>query len=280
MCYNLSIMRELPKQIKRRAEIKDGYVIFKKQSPCTPFHYHDFYELEFISSGSAVVTINSEKYNLTKGDAYLLRPTDLHEFSAVGETQIYSISFMPERVNAKIMDDFTMKAGYLLTSLSNKDSQLFEGLLAKTTILTKQNRQKEVVSAVLDILISTLLNYAESAKTLDYEDSIYEAIKYVNNNFTKDPTLDEVAKVAGFGVTYFCRKFKKVTGKTYTQYLSEIKIDFAARLIARSNTAITEICFISGFNSISQFIREFKRIMGISPSAYRKNVKQPKTSAK
>ena len=101
------------------------------------------------------------------------------------------------------------------------------------------------------------------------DDDVYKAVRFLSNNFTLNPSLEETAKVAGLTVTYFCRKFKAVTGKTFVNFLSSLKVDFASRLIEGTKTPITEICFLSGFNSLSQFIREFKKIKGVTPSALR-----------
>lgn len=265
--------KKMPAEIQRRREIKDGYCIFKKTSPYIEFHYHDFYELEYVVSGSALVTVNGNEYRLGKGGAYLLRPTDMHEFKTVGESVIYSVSFTSEKASPKIMGDFMSLGGYLLTTLSDDDGKTFEALLKKTLTLYGKKYGNEVAAATLNVLISTLLAYGNSVKKFNEDESVLAAIRYINNNFTTNPRLEEIATIAGFTPTYFCRKFKAVTGKTFTEYLAQLKIDFASRLISQTDVLLTDICFASGFNSISQFIREFKKINGVSPSQYKKSLK-------
>jgi AraC-like DNA-binding protein len=67
----------------------------------------------------------------------------------------------------------------------------------------------------------------------------------------------------------FCRYFKTVTNKTYIQFLNEIRIGYACKiLIEEENKNITDVAFLSGFNNMSNFNRQFKLVQGMSPSAY------------
>jgi len=69
----------------------------------------------------------------------------------------------------------------------------------------------------------------------------------------------------------FCRYFKKITHKTYFQFLNEIRIGHACKLlIEEENKNITDVAFLSGFNNMSNFNRQFKLIKGKSPSSYLK----------
>ena len=69
----------------------------------------------------------------------------------------------------------------------------------------------------------------------------------------------------------FCRYFKKRTGKTFIQYVMEIRISIAAKKLAESDKPIAQICYESGYNNLGNFNLNFKNIMGMTPSEYRKN---------
>ena len=75
-------------------------------------------------------------------------------------------------------------------------------------------------------------------------------------------------------VPAFCRYFKKVTGKTFTQFVNEFRIVHATKLLAENPTNITDICFESGFNNFSHFNKLFKKFTGKSPLKYRNEMKQ------
>ena len=74
-------------------------------------------------------------------------------------------------------------------------------------------------------------------------------------------------------VPAFCRYFKKVTGKTFTQFVNEFRIVHATKLLAENPTSITDICFEIGFNNFSHFNKLFKKFTGKSPLKYRNEMK-------
>ncbi|WP_431127790.1 AraC family transcriptional regulator [Flagellimonas flava] len=98
-------------------------------------------------------------------------------------------------------------------------------------------------------------------------DKTYE---FIFKNFNKSITLNEVAEVASMNPSAFSRFFKKVNRKTFKEYLNELRVGYACKLISEDMYNITRICFESGYNNISNFNRQFKRITGMSPSQYRK----------
>jgi YesN/AraC family two-component response regulator len=97
---------------------------------------------------------------------------------------------------------------------------------------------------------------------------------HVSKNFKQPITLDEISGKVSMTVPAFCRYFKKVTGKTFTQFVNEFRIVHATKLLAENPTSITDICFESGFNNFSHFNKLFKKFTGKSPLKYRNEMKQ------
>jgi AraC-like DNA-binding protein len=93
--------------------------------------------------------------------------------------------------------------------------------------------------------------------------------KFTTRNYNRKIVLDEVASVAGMNVTAFCRYFRKKSGKTFAQYVNELRISYACKFLKHGNQTIAHICDEAGFNNLSNFNRQFKSIMGKSPSEYR-----------
>lgn len=93
--------------------------------------------------------------------------------------------------------------------------------------------------------------------------------EYIMNNFHRDISLTEVADIALMNKSAFCRYFKKATKKSFSQYLNEIRIGYACRLLQeREETTISEIAFEIGYNNLSNFNRQFKIITGYAPTSY------------
>ncbi len=93
--------------------------------------------------------------------------------------------------------------------------------------------------------------------------------EYIMNNFNRDISLTDVADIALMNKSAFCRYFKKATKKSFSQYLNEIRIGYACKLLQeRTDTTISEIAFQVGYNNLSNFNRQFKIITGYAPKAY------------
>lgn len=96
-------------------------------------------------------------------------------------------------------------------------------------------------------------------------DKVYS---YTFTNFRKNISLNEVADVANLNPTAFCRFFKKHTNKNYSRFLNEIRVGYACKLLLEDRWSISEVGYASGFNNLSNFNRQFKSLIGISPSLY------------
>jgi AraC-like DNA-binding protein len=103
-------------------------------------------------------------------------------------------------------------------------------------------------------------------------DRLAEVYQYLAENFKKDISLHEIASVASLTEPAFCRLFKKRTGKGFVEYVNEIRISAACKCLQDTDLNISAICFRSGFKTISNFNKSFKKITGFSPKEYRQNV--------
>ena len=99
-------------------------------------------------------------------------------------------------------------------------------------------------------------------------DKIYA---YVFENFNQGISASDVAEVVGMNKSAFSRFFKKTHRKSFTKYLNEIRLGYACKLLLENKESITSISYLSGFNNISNFNRQFKMVYGKSPSSYLKN---------
>jgi AraC-like DNA-binding protein len=116
-------------------------------------------------------------------------------------------------------------------------------------------------------LASPVLNNAINERDTERLNKVY---KYVTDNFQHAISLQKAAFFANLSTAAFCRYFKKRTNKTFIQFLNEVRIGQACRLLVNENYSIAEICYTCGFNNNSYFIRQFKTITGFTPLGYRK----------
>lgn len=112
-------------------------------------------------------------------------------------------------------------------------------------------------------------------ETETQDNSKIDAIfQYVNGHFKDNISLEEIANVANMTIPGFCRYFKKATGKTFTQMVNQYRIVHATKLLAESESSITDICYECGFNNFSHFNKRFKEFTGKTALQYRKEMKR------
>ena len=100
--------------------------------------------------------------------------------------------------------------------------------------------------------------------------AIEKIIDFSFKHYLEALTLEQVAKVAGMSIPTFCRFFKKNIKKTYFDFLQELRISHACKLLTDSDKAVLEICYESGYNSWAHFSKQFKKVKQITPTQYRK----------
>lgn len=110
-----------------------------------------------------------------------------------------------------------------------------------------------------------ILNEADTARM----NKIY---KFIMLNFKEQLTLKEIASFANMTPQSFCKYFKIRTKKTFSYFLNEVKISYACRLLIEKKLNVLQICYEVGFNNLSNFNRQFKRIAKMTPMDYKKNL--------
>lgn len=108
---------------------------------------------------------------------------------------------------------------------------------------------------------------------------IWKARKFIHEHLSEELSLARVAKEANTSVNYFSEKFKEATGTNFVKYVARARYEKAAVLLREADLRVSEIAFASGFQSLSQFNRVFKRFSGKSPTEYRATCASNKNSA-
>ncbi|MGJ8743989.1 AraC family transcriptional regulator [Polaribacter sp.] len=108
--------------------------------------------------------------------------------------------------------------------------------------------------------------------TKESSERIDNVLRYISDNYASKIDLREISEVACLTTNSFCRFFKKTTNKSFTQFLNEIRIRNASRILIQQNSPISEVCYNVGFNSITNFNKQFKQIMGVTPKMFREKI--------
>ncbi len=147
---------------------------------------------------------------------------------------------------------------------------------ARKAYLKSVSMEREAYSGflkMLEIFAESLGAAANSLRIGKAEKSgnpaAQKAVRFIRQNFDRPIPLPEIAQVAGASIRHFSKVFKEETGLTFVDYLTRERVERAKKRISQTNDRISDIAFASGFDSIAQFNRAFKKVAGESPSSYR-----------
>jgi AraC-like DNA-binding protein len=182
---------------------------------------------------------------------------------------------LPENKQLKVLLD-KARRGILITG---KAGQKVSKLMGKAHRKMGVHRMIALLKCLVAIaeedeltLLSSIGFQADlSAAENERINAIYE---HTLSHFQRKIQLEEIADIAGMTPNSFCRYFKERTDKTYSQFLTEIRVGYACKLIMDNKLSIKQLCFESGFNNFSCFHKNFKQIMGNTPQGYQKEYLQ------
>ncbi|MEJ2003603.1 MAG: AraC family transcriptional regulator [Cyclobacteriaceae bacterium] len=151
------------------------------------------------------------------------------------------------------------RLGGKLEKLYNKEP--FDRIISLLKILNELAKSTEY----------SLLNSEQITIEIEPQDNkrMNIVFDHVRQNFQQQIPLQEIADMVSMTIPAFCRYFKKISGKTFTQFVNEYRLVHAIKLLSEQPMSITEICYQSGFNNFSHFNKQFREFTGKTPSAYR-----------
>lgn len=166
--------------------------------------------------------------------------------------------------------DFAAVRSFLQTLDPTLPSVEVEGLYRQSRVLDRSHY--ESVLRLLEIFaehLSALANQLMVQGTHTENPAIAKARALITARSREELTLSDVARTVGMSPFHFCKRFKKATGLTFTEYLSRVRVESVKRLLLDPHKRVSEAAFEAGFQSLSQFNRVFSRIVGQSPSHFR-----------
>lgn len=261
-----------------------SFYAYKLQVPFFEFkwHYHPEYELTYIVKGNGYRIVGNSYEHFINGDLVLLGQNLPHTWSSKFEDDTFSeavvIQFSEEFISPflALNESFLIK-NMLETSVRGISFKANEELVSKIMDLTETkgiNRILKLIS-ILDTLSKEQTkiiapNTFHNVVSKKNEMRINKVCLFIQNNFGNKISLKQVAGLICLTESNFCKFFKKATGKTYSDYLNEIRINEACRFLIQSEKTINQISYECGFETLSYFNRVFFNKKGMTPSKYRK----------
>ena len=268
---------------EKRGHLSEDFRLFHlkdDRGATVGFHYHEFYKLVFLLSGSGSYNVEGRHYQLVSGDVLLVGSRCVHrphfEPGIMYERVIVYIS--PELLRAGSMNEFSLESlfsgekGHVLRS-----GDVFRRkMLAMTAQLEAEMASGELGAAVLArcILFEMLVRIGREmavgvaalpGPSLPKDEKISEILRYIDGNLAENLSIDELASRFYISKYHMMRRFREETGSSIHTYLSDKRLLLARDLINEGLSA-TDACFRSGFHSYSAFSRAYGKLFGVTPT--------------
>jgi len=255
-------------------------------------HYHDHYELNYLLSDEHIYFVKDKVFTMKKGSIMAVNIYDLHRSISSGAYKYERIvlafkkrfieDILKSSPDLDLLGFFTLD--HPLIKLDATQQSYVENILFN--MINEDKSKMEGYSIYVKTLIVQLLIYlnrvhsASANEAFEYNNPKYkkisEIIQYINSSYSNKLTLSSISSNFYISPNYFCSLFKSVTGFTFIDYLNNLRIKEAQRLLCETDSKISEISEKVGYESMTHFGRVFKSITGISPLKYRninKNIK-------
>lgn len=284
-------MKELLEEIKLNPEESFYIGIFQDHIDKSSWHYHQEFELSFITEGSGKRIVGDSIEEFHPGDLIFIGPHIPHVWFSeesyrrqhTGRTlesvyMLFNNEILPPGLTVLPEFENVRKA----VNLSERGIRITGDTLNEVSrIMLQLPYMNHIKRLMFFYEIMDLIGQGGSYTFLasdDYVKSKFDTKntrinrihEFLMKNYQDDIDLREVADIVHMATASVCRFFKSATGLTIFEYLNKIKIDFSCQLLLNSDLNIANISYDCGFNNLSHFNKQFKKFMGKTPTQFRR----------
>ncbi|MBQ2613925.1 MAG: helix-turn-helix domain-containing protein [Clostridia bacterium] len=233
-------------------------------------HWHDFFEIEFILSGSGEYAIDGLSYPIKPGMIFFMTPINFHQLKNA-DAEIVNIMFSHHLSTPDVLFPLSEHGIEHAISFSSTEADFITSLLNELCIAVKE----EDITYATTLLHSLLCKLGKSTKKEHTARPAYiqTAMLYLQNHFRSRVTLTAVAEMLNLSPAYLSHIFRKETGIGFKKYLNSLRFEYAKKLLLYSHLSVSEICFESGFEDYANFLRGFKQHYNLPPGQFRQKKK-------
>lgn len=233
-----------------------------------PVHYHDLYELYFITEGTCDYFIDNRSYHLVPGDLVLIPEGIIHntEYHSTGHSRMLincARRYIPAAAEPK---------GYFYRNPETAETihRIFREIGEEYR--RPDRLSMDVIECQMKLLFFLLARHAEASTPAEAgNETVTRAVAYLRRHFTADVSLAETAAATAVSPEHLSRLFKKETGMGFREYLNLLRLQKAEQLLKQSRRAtVAQIAAECGFADSNYFSVKFKKMYGISPKALQK----------
>jgi AraC-like DNA-binding protein len=285
------LLLKVPKGLQKSFSIRQDVVLYFYNR----WHYHPELELIHIEQGSGTQFVGDNIQNFQSGDLLLIGPNLPHYWRCDEKYFQRESKLYAQATVVHFSEDIFGKAFLELPENKAISELLFKAKLGMKLSGEGTEKVKELLRNLLNqtsgnpvislLQILEMLAHCSEVKLLsntqyqhEYDqydtDRINQIYQYSISHFQKKISIEEISEVANISPHSFCRYFKSRSRKTYSQFLLELRIGHACKLLSETKLPVAQVCFESGFNNFANFNKYFKVHTGKSPLLYQKEFRK------
>lgn len=269
-----------------------GYEAFYSRSErkeITEYHCHDFYEFYMHVHGGQYFGLDNNLYLLRPYQIFIIPPFSMHGLSSVAELKDYERAYL----NLSLESLRTLGCGKIdldgfFRSYTSRGLYTFQLDTAEAETCVSQLRRLQFADSedpleqfsrcgllidFLNILCRGIRRSQDVSGSVISNSIIQDVLTYINSNYTQPLRIDQLAKQFGISVSYLSHEFTKFTNRSVYDYVLYRRV-MLARQMMQTDLSLNAIAYQCGFNDYSNFLRMFNKLVGTSPSQFRKQIKQ------
>lgn len=248
-------------------------------------HWHACIEILYLLKGNILLQILDHSLEVKEGSAVLIHSGEIHRTHCPpGEdVQVLVLKLMPEVVGNGVSS--VPESRYIFPFLRHESQENTLRQLASDSLyslfmgILKEFSQKlpgyelyvksYIYQIIAELVRSGLLKAYNRQDGQDDLDRLQPLLRYIEEHYTEDISLGEAAKMVNLSYFYFSRYFRRITGRTFVEYIDFVRVCEAEKLLVAKEMSIAQVAYEVGFKNISSFNRVFKRIRSYTPSSVR-----------
>lgn len=262
-----------------------------------PLHWHKETEIIYLVSGKFWLSVNMKEMRIEAPALIFIGAEEIHSIILEKDTRELAVVFDMGMLSFEEYDGIQYKiirplidqklqfplvidsTDAIWNEIRRAYEEVYEAAARKIV------RQRDLgaylrVKAGLYHILACLYEYGCFEDKVDMRssdayriDTMKRVLNFIHDHCDQKLRVDEIAEVAGMNAQYFCRYFKRITGRTVTEYVNELRISQAARELTETNDKVIEIAMRCGYDNMGYFVRRFRQMKHMTPSEYRKKSK-------
>lgn len=231
-----------------------------------PTNWHEHIEILVCKKGSATIILDDRKYSFSENNIIIINPNVMHSFKGVENAGFYCMHIDSSFLNT----NFENAKNTFFTEFIEFDKNAINLIEELCTAYNSDDYLKapKIKILLLKLLILFFENYGTDNIYSTYNSKVYKRIKtvmsYIENNLSREFTLDGIAAEVNINKYQLSREFKDATGQTVFQYINRLRCKAASSML-KNGASVTEACESCGFKNLSYFSATYKKYIGILP---------------